>query len=112
VGTAMQLHSALFSRRSQATVDFRPADPAGDSPFAQLLRLSAYLKGGAISSDSITDCGPALDYLREYTYRKVFTNTTHEQFVALDQSDPAAIDWLLAVHGAETDAFQSRKNSR
>ena len=108
----MQLYSALFSRRSEATVDFRPADPAGDSPFAQLLRLSAYLKGATIGNDSIANCGPALDYLREYTYRKVFTGTTHEQFVALDESDPAAIDWLIAVHGAETDAFQSRKNSR
>lgn len=103
-------HSALFSRRSKAPVDFRPADPAGESPFAQLGRLSVYLRGAPIGEPPIDDCGPALDYLREYTYRKVFTNTTHEQFVALDESDPTAIDWLIAVHGAESEAFQSRKS--
>jgi len=106
----MSRHSALFSRRSNAAVDFRPDDPRGDSPFAQLGRLSAYLQGAPIGDDAITECGPALDYLREYTYRKVFTGTSHEEYLALDKSDPDVIDWLVAVHGAETDAFQSRKN--
>jgi hypothetical protein len=104
----MSRHTALFSRRSDASVDFRPDDPAGNSPHAQLLRLSAYLKGKLIGDAPITDCGPALDYLREYTYRKVFTGTTHEQFVEIDESDSAAVDWLLAVHHIEAEAHKAR----
>ena len=105
-----QRNSALFSRRSNATVDFRPDDPRGNSPFAQLLRLSAYLKGAAIGDEPITDCAEALSYFRELCYRKIFTGTTHEQYVELDESDPGAIDWLVAVHGVDAEAFQSRKN--
>ena len=101
-------NSQLFSRRTEAAVDFRPsADPK--SPFAQLRRLETHLQATIPPKDDLADCPDALNYLREYTYRKVFTGTTHEQFVALDQSDPAAIDWLLAVHQIESSNFRSNR---
>jgi len=101
-------NAQLFSRRTGAAVDFRPSlEP--DSPFAQLRRLEAHLQAPVPPADDLADCPDALNYLREYTYRKVFTGTTHEEFVALDQTDPAAIDWLIAVHQVESANFRSRK---
>jgi len=103
-------NSSLFSRRGHARrkVDFRPdADPK--SPFAQLRRLSVYLQESVPPQDDITDCPDALDALREYSYRKIFTGTSHEDFVRLDQTDPEAIDWLVAIHEAETSAHNARR---
>ena len=101
-------NAQLFSRRTDAAVDFRPSlDPK--SPFAQLRRLSAHLQADVPPKDELADCPDALNYLREYTYRKVFTGTTHEEFVALDESDPAAVDWLIAVHQVESANFRNRK---
>ncbi len=104
------LKSALFSRRSHARnrVDFRPNTDA-KSPFAQLRRLEVYLSQGLPPADDITDCPDALDALREYTYRKVFTGTSHAEYVELDKSNPEAIDWLLAVHETEVAHFGSNK---
>jgi len=102
-------NSQLFSRRNGAAVDFRPdVDPA--SPFAQLRRLSTHMDSAAQAND-ITDCPEALYYLREYTYRKIFTGTSHEDFLNIDSTDPKAIDWLIAVHEAESAHFQSRRKS-
>ena len=72
-------HSQLFSRRpTPQKVDFRPdVDPA--SPFVQLRRLAAHLTQNEPKPDDLSDCPDALNYLREYTYRKVFTGTTHEE---------------------------------
>ena len=101
-------HSALFSRRPDAAVDFRP-DLAEGSPSAQMRRLSAYLISNHAKPEDITDCADALSYLKEYTYRKIFTGTTHAEYLELEASDPAAIEWLIAVHEAESSAFQTRK---
>ena len=102
-------HSALFSRRPDAAVDFRP-DLAEGSPSAQMRRLKAYLEQETPGGADIEDCPDALDYLREYTYRKIFTGTTHAEYLELDKTDPKAIDFLIAVHEAESSAFQTRKN--
>ena len=84
-------HYQLFSRRStQDKVDFRP-DAAPESPFMQMRRLQVHLEQTSPQADDIEDCTIALDYLREYTYRKIFTGTTHEQFAALDASAPSRI---------------------
>ena len=101
-------NSQLFSRRSKAAVDFRPDDPAGDSPFAQLRRLKAHLNQPIAPAENITDCDLALDALREYTYRKIFGGTTHEEFINLDTHYPEVIDWMIAVHELERDVFSSR----
>ena len=99
----------LFSRRSTSRkVDFRP-DPEPSSPFSQLRRLSVHLSQTDAGADDITDCPAALNYLREYTYRKIFTGTTHDDFVRLDRDEPEVIDWLIAVHEAETQHFRQSK---
>jgi len=102
----------LFSRRdTEQKVDFRP-DADISSAFSQLRRLAVYLSQDSAKAEDITDCSVALNYLREYTYRKIFTGTSHQDFVTLDNEDPKAIDWLIAVHEAETANFQNRKNNR
>jgi hypothetical protein len=63
-------------------------------------------------ANDITDCSDALNYLREYTYRKIFTGTSHDDFVRLDEETPEAIDWLIAVHSVESDNFQHNRNKR
>lgn len=100
-------HSQLFSRRTEATVDFRP-DPVTSSPFAQLRRLSSYLATDTAQPDDITDCPQALNALREFVYRKTFTGCTHEQFLETDANHPDAIDWLLAVAEIDTAAYKSK----
>ena len=98
----------LFSRRdTEHKVDFRP-DAAPESPFMQLRRLAAHLAMVDAKADDITDCTDALNYLREYTYRKIFTGTSHNDFVELDNNQPEVIDWLIAVHEAETQHFQTK----
>ena len=101
----------LFSRLPDAAVDFRP-DVAEGSPHVQLRRLNAYLKADNVLADAIEDCPEALDYLREYTYRKIFTGTSHEDFIATDKTAPYAIDWLIAVHEAETAIFQAKRGGK
>ena len=103
-------NSQLFSRRNGAAVDFRP-DPDPASPFSQLRRLSTYLQASLPPKDELSGCRDALDYLREYTYRKIFTNTPHEQFVATDTATPEVIDWLIAVHEIENSNFRNRKTT-
>lgn len=105
-------HFQLFSRRdTERKVDFRP-DVDANSPFAQLRRLAVHLSNADASANDINDCTDALNYLREYTYRKIFTGTSHEEFIKLDKSDPKVIDWLIAVHETESAHFQSTKNRR
>jgi hypothetical protein len=95
----------LISRRSCAKVDFRPdVDP--ESPDAQLRRLVAHLASDVPPAENITDCPDAIAYLREYTYRKIFTATSHEEFVKLDKESPEAIDWLIAVHEVSSNAYR------
>ena len=105
-------NSQLFSRRNtDRKVDFRPS-PDAESPRAQMRRLKVYLDQdpNMAPGDDIDDCPDALDYLREYMYRKIFTGTTHAEYLQLDADDPEAIDWLISVHEAESSAFQTRKN--
>jgi len=104
-------HLTLFSSRPvERKTDFRP-DPTGDAPFAQLRRLSHYLDTNISPKDDIADCTDAISYLRELTYRKIFTGTTHEQYLELDEKEPEAIDWLIAVHSVDAQHHQNRRNS-
>src|ERR1035437_2335191 len=107
----MKSFQLLSRRNSEAKTDFRPADPQGDSPFAQLRRLLPALVQDAVSAGDYTDFDQALDAYREYLYRKVFSGTTHEQFVELDASDPRRIDWLLAVASVDADHFRNSKKT-
>jgi hypothetical protein len=102
-------HAQLLSRRPVADkVDFRiDLDP--ESPYAQLRRLEVYLDERNVGPDDLSDCPEALNYWREYQYRKLFTGTTHEEFIALDESDPKAIDWLCAIHEIVAERFQQRR---
>lgn len=101
-------HTQLFSRRPAAKVDFRP-DPTEGSPFAQMRSLTKHLQSSVAPAEDLTDCSEALNYLREYTYRKIFTGTSHADFVELDRESPEAIDWLIAVHQVETAVFRSNR---
>lgn len=104
----MTNRSQLFSRRPDAAVDFRSdADPK--SPYMQMRRLSARLEQVSFPDATISDCPDALNYLRELTYRKIFTGTSHEEFVRLDQESPEVIDWLICVHDADVAAFRTAK---
>ncbi len=99
----------LTSRRSTlAKVDFRPATDA-ESPFAELRRFSRVLAEESAGPDDLADIAHALDAYREYLYRKIFTGTTHDDFVRLDESDPQRIDWLLAVASVDADHFRASK---
>jgi len=99
-------HSTIFSRRVKAAVDFSP-DMEPCSPFAQMRRLEVHLRSNVATPETITDCPTALDYLREYTYRKVFTGTSHEDFVRTDTESPDTVDWLLAIHELETGVHKN-----
>lgn len=108
------LNSNLFSRRdTDQKVDFSPSTEEL-SPSAQARRLSTYLaadKPHIIDADvNITDCPDALDALREYSYRKLFGGTSHDDFIELDKTDPQHIDWQLRIHEIVTEAFQNRRN--
>lgn len=104
--------SQLISRRpTEHKADFRP-DVAPESPSAQMRRLNAYLQMEIPPPEDIEDCSQALYYLREYTYRKIFTGTTHQEYKALDQSEPEAIDWLISVHEAEYAAHAQRTSEK
>ena len=107
------MHSyQILSRRADSSVDFGP-DMAEGSPSAQLRRLSSLLAEHYLGPDKISGCDSVLDAYREYTYRKIFTGTTHEQYQETDANDPEAIDWLIAVHAVDAEHFQSkRKESR
>lgn len=101
----------LLSRRNvepDEKTDFRPDDPGGMSPFAQLRRLAAYRAKDISTAENIADCPEALDALREYTYRKIFTGTSHDEFLALPADH---VDWAIAVHETESTYFQNRRNS-
>lgn len=107
-------NSTLFSRRqSDQKVDFAPSTELG-SPSDQARRLSAYLaqdKPHIINADeNITDCPDALDALREYSYRKLFTGTSHAEFLALDETDPEHIDWQLRIHEVVSETFNNKRN--
>jgi len=103
--------SQLFSRRKETAVDFRPQGP--DGPAAQLRRLKMLLSADVPPPGEIEDCDEALAYFREYTYRKIFPGTTHEQFVATDATDEGreAIDWLCAVGEIEGEHYRSQRKA-
>ena len=101
----------LWSRRkTERKIDFRPdADP--ESPYAQLRRLQRALELEVPPKGDLEDVPDALDALREFTYRKVFSGSTHDDFVALDTTDPQRIDWLLAVAATYDEHFKGSKES-
>ena len=106
-------HRDLFSRRNvepDTKTDFRPDNPQGTSPFAQLRRLKSYLETNTAPVQDITDCDEGIGYLREFVYRKTFTGCTHEQYLETDANDPTAIDWLLAVAAIENASFAHKRN--
>jgi hypothetical protein len=102
----------LFSRRdTPRKTDFRPADPAGMSPFAQLRRLQHVLTQDVIPAEDYTDMPDAIEAYREYIYRKVFTGTSHEQFKATEKDNPEIIDWLIAVASVDQEVFRATRNN-
>lgn len=108
------LQHALLSRRnvgSKEKTDFRPEHPDGDSPFAQLRRLSHVLDEKIAPADDYTDMDDALSAYREYLYRKVFSGTTHDEYIALDKQDPKRIDWLLAVAAVDAEHYRAQRTS-
>ena len=109
-------YSDLFCRRAtDHKVDFRP-DMAPGSPDDQARRLSRYLdplSAHVFTEDNITDCPDALDALREYQYRKIHTGTSHDDFLALDKSDPEHVDWAIRIHEISTEMFnKTKRNNR
>ena len=102
----------ILSRRNvgpKEKTDFRPDNPDGNSPFAQLRRLSHVLDQNSAPAEDFNDMDDALNAWREYTYRKVFSGTTHDEFMKLDQDDPQRLDWLLAVAAIDAEHFKSSK---
>ena len=108
-------NSTIFSRRdTDRKVDFRP-DLEPGSPFDQARRLSTYLQVGeahVFDDSDITDCPDALEALREYQYRKIFTGTSHADFLSLDKSDPEHIDWAIRIHEIESANHQASRARR
>ena len=108
-------NSNIFSRRpTDRKVDFSPSMDEL-SPSDQARRLSAYLAADrphVITDKNITDCPDALDALREYSYRKIFTGTSHTEFLALDETDPEHIDWAIRIHEIESSNFQAKRNNK
>ncbi len=107
----MQQH-AILSRRNvepKEKTDFRPEDPSGTSPFAQLRRLSHVLSQNVAPVEDYADMDDALSAYREYLYRKVFSGTTHEDFLKLDESEPQRIDWLLAVAQIDAENYRAQR---
>ena len=105
----MQLHQ-LFSRRNASRkVDFRPDDRGPESPFLQLRRLRSYMSDDNMTGDDLEGCDDAIKALREYTYRKIFTGTSHAEFLDIEKNDPMHIDWSIAAHETEADRFRSQK---
>lgn len=102
----------ILSRRNvEEKTDFSPADPAGMSPFAQLRRLSAALKDPVAPIGNLGGMDDALDAYREHLYRKIYTGTSHDEFVALNEIDPQRIDWLIAVADTDAEHFRNSKKS-
>ena len=108
------LNSNLFSRRdTDRKVDFSP-NMERLSPSDQSRRLSAYLATDRPhiinANENITDCPDALDALREYQYRKIFTGTSHAEFLALDEECPQHIDWQIRIHEIASEHAPNRRN--
>ena len=106
----MQLHQ-LFSRRNDPRrVDFRPDSLEPSTPASQLRRLRRYLSDDhSLDADELTGCDDAIAALEEYSYRKIFTGTSHAEYLDLRKNCPEHIDWQIAVHEHETDRFRSQK---
>lgn len=100
--------SQILSRRTERKVDFRPDPEDEKSPDAQLRRLASLLKASYIGPDNDLQ-DTALDQWREYLYRKIFTGTSHAEFLDVNKNDPAHIDWAIAVHEVEAENFRSQK---
>ena len=108
----MHSYQILSRRRSKGKVDFRPDDPDGKSPYAQLRHFARLLEGvDPLPLEDPADLDDALDAYREFLYRKIFGGTTHDDFLALDSEDPQRIDWLLAVAAKDTEHFRNTKKS-
>ena len=98
----------ILTRRPGATVDFSASAKPG-TPSAQLRHLAGLLQASAIGPDEIQGCDEALAWYREFLYRKIFTGTSHDEFVNLNKTAPEAIDWLIAVHGVDAENYRRRK---
>jgi hypothetical protein len=105
----METYQILSRRNAERKVSFAPDRDAPTSPYAQLRRLSSLLTDHYLGPDDITDCDTAVTYWREFLYRKIFTGTSHEQFLETDANDPEAIDWLIAVAAVDTEHYQAKR---
>jgi hypothetical protein len=98
----------LSRRESGRKVDFR-VDPSPGSPYDQLRRLGSLLGQQDTGPDEIENCDEALIAYREYCYRKIYTSTTHAQFLEIDALDPASIDWAIAIHAVDAENYKNNR---
>lgn len=102
----MKSFQLLSRRHSTAKVDFHPDNPRGKSPWAQLCRLSDALKATIAPSDDYEEMDDALDAYREYLFRKIFTSTTHQEFL---DTPAETVDWLIAVAAIDSEHFRNNR---
>ena len=108
----MQPLHQLFSRRNNTRrVDFRPDEPGNtESPASQLRRLRSYLSDDSIQpKQDLQGCDDAVEALIEYSYRKIFTGTSHAEYKDLQKNCPEHIDWQIAIHETESERFRNAK---
>jgi hypothetical protein len=98
--------SQIISRRFGSVVDFRP-DADAKSPHSQLRRLMSLLQDRFSSGEDLED--EALRHYQEYLYRKIFTGTSHDEYLQLLETDPAHIEWAIAVHETEAEHFRNQR---
>lgn len=102
-------HSILY--RQTEPVDFRPDDPSGKSPYAQLWRLLHALTQPGDIDEAVADIDQAtLDAYEELCYRKLFTGSTHEDFVRIKATDPERLARLIAVGAIDSEAYKQSRN--
>ena len=102
----MKSFQMLSRRRSPDKVDFSPADPGGSSPFAQLRRLAAFLKQESAPLDDFEGMDESMNAYREYLFRKIFTSTTHQEFL---DTPAETVDWLIAVAAIDSEHFRNNR---
>ena len=102
------LKSQLFSRRPDAAVDFRPEVDV-KSPSTQARRLSAYLEQEIPQAEDIEDCTEALDAYLEFSYRKIFTGTSHYEYLEILHDDPEHVLWTIKIHELDTASFAASR---
>jgi len=104
----MQSFQILSRRRSDAKVDFRPDDPSGDSPFAQLRRFARALQANVMPANDFDGMDDVLDAYEEFLFRKIFTGTTHQEYL---DTPPETRQWLIAIAATDNEVFRNKRTN-